>query len=52
MDWLIYSDVGTIIAIVATQAMAQVVAMALAAHFEPTSRHDWHVGDTLPLWHE
>ena len=52
MEWLIYSDVGVIVAIVATQSMAMAVAMALSMRFEPTTSLDWHVGDTLPLFHD
>ena len=52
MVWLIVDEFGVIVAIVGDTANANAVANALAAHVERSTSSEWHVGDTLPIFHE
>lgn len=51
MIWLIHNDVGLIIAITDDPVVANIIAIALAAHVEGSRQGAWRCGDTLPLFH-
>ena len=52
MVWLIVDELGVIVAIVGDPVNANAIVQALAAHVETSRLDSWHVGETLPIWHE
>ena len=51
MVWLITDEQGTIMAIVASPMMANIIALALGARVEQARNDVYRLGDVLPIFH-